>query len=151
LGQELVVRWRSSDRPAPEFSVDVEGEPRELDPARRDEIYRVAAEALRNAFQHARASRVEAEFRYDIRQLRVLVRDDGIGADPGVLQHNGRTGHWGLTGMRERARRLGGQLEVWSERGAGTEVQLTVPASIAFAGGAAAGSWLRKRKGAAGS
>ena len=53
----------------------------------------------------------------------------------------GRTGHYGLPGMRERAQSIGGQLEVWSEQGAGTEVELTIPASIAY--GAHAG----RRKG----
>jgi len=61
------------------------------------------------------------------------VRDDGIGVDPEVLSREGRAGHWGLRGMRERAKRIGGHLEVWSEHGAGTEVELTVPASVAYA------------------
>ena len=149
LGQELRSRRQSSDGAAPAFSAEVEGQPRDLHPNHRDEIFRVASEALRNAFQHARASRIEAEVRYDVHQLRIRVRDDGIGIEPEVLQHEGRAGHWGLKGMRERARRLGGQLELWSEHGAGTEVQLTLPASIAYAEGGGRGPWPRKRKEAA--
>jgi signal transduction histidine kinase len=149
LGQELASRRQSSDRTASAFSVEVEGQPQGLDPGHRDEIYRVTGEALRNAFQHARARRIEVEIRYDARQLRVRVRDDGIGIEPEVLQREGRAGHWGLKGMRERTKRIGGQLEVWSERGAGTEVQLILPASIAYADGGGRRSWLRKRKEAA--
>jgi nitrate/nitrite-specific signal transduction histidine kinase len=60
------------------------------------------------------------------------VRDDGEGIDPKVRQEGRRTGHWGLPGVRERARRIGAQLDFWSEAGAGTEVQLTVPAAVAY-------------------
>ena len=62
------------------------------------------------------------------------MRDDGIGIDATVLSQEGRPGHFGLRGMRERAKSIGGQLEVWSERGAGTEVELTIPASVAYGG-----------------
>jgi signal transduction histidine kinase len=72
------------------------------------------------------------EIRYDERQLRVRIRDDGSGIDPSVLSHEGRPGHWGLTGMRERAKRIGGEMDVWSELGAGTEVELRIPISFAY-------------------
>jgi signal transduction histidine kinase len=64
--------------------------------------------------------------------LRVRIRDNGRGIDPKVLKEGGIAGHWGLRGVRERAERTGAQLEFWSEAGAGTEVQLTVPASVAY-------------------
>ena len=54
--------------------------------------------------------------------------------DPKVLQEGARPGHFGLPGIRERAKRIGARLGVWSENGAGTEVELTVPASVAYAG-----------------
>jgi signal transduction histidine kinase len=110
----------------------VEGAAQDLHPILRDEIYRIAGEALRNAFHHARARRIEVEIRYDARRFRVRVRDDGIGIDADLLSQGGRAGHWGLRGMRERAKSIGGQLEVWSEHGAGTEVELTVPAPGAY-------------------
>jgi signal transduction histidine kinase len=110
----------------------VEGAAQDLQPSLRDEIYRIAGEALRNAFRHALARRIEVEIRYDARQFRVRVRDDGIGIDADMLSQGGRAGHWGLRGMRERAKSIGGQLEVWSEHGAGTEVELTVPAPAAY-------------------
>jgi len=132
LGEELAAHQGATNGNTPAFSVEVEGAPQCLHPILRDEIYRIAGEALRNAFHHARARRIEVEIRYDARQLRVRVRDDGIGIDAGVLSQEGRAGHFGLRGMRERSKGFGVQLEVWSERGSGTEVQLTVPASIAY-------------------
>jgi signal transduction histidine kinase len=64
--------------------------------------------------------------------LRLRIRDNGSGIDPLVLKEGGRPGHWGLRGVRERAERIGSQVDFWSESGAGTEVQLTVPAAIAY-------------------
>jgi signal transduction histidine kinase len=109
----------------------VEGTPRNLNPILRDEIYRIACEAARNAFRHAQASRIEAEIRYGEKLLRVRIRDDGRGMDPAVLE-TGRKGHYGLPGMRERAQRIGGKLQVWTGSGSGTEVELSVPGSIAY-------------------
>jgi signal transduction histidine kinase len=128
LGDELAT-LASADQP-PTFSVAVEGETRELHPILRDEIYKIAAEALRNAFRHAHAARVEVEIRYDDEQFRLRVRDDGKGIDPAVLANQGPEGHYGLRGMPERAALIGGKLAVWSEVGAGTEVELRLPASV---------------------
>ncbi len=131
LGEEMARGRTTEDQEPPVFSVEVEGAPQELHPIMRDEVYRITGEALRNAFRHARARRIEVETRYDARKFRVRVRDDGIGIDESVL-HSGRAGHWGLPGMRERAKGIGAQLEVWSQQGAGTEVELTIPASVAY-------------------
>jgi signal transduction histidine kinase/ligand-binding sensor domain-containing protein len=115
------------------FRVTVEGTPRTLHPALRDEIYRIASEALRNAFRYAQAKRIEVEIRYDERQLRLRVRDDGRGIDPRLLDGNGWSGHYGLRGMRERAEIVGGKFTLWSEIGSGTELELAIPASRAYA------------------
>jgi PAS domain S-box-containing protein len=119
------------NRDSPKFSVTVEGERQTLSPMLHDEVYRIGRELLRNAFLHAGASHIEAEIRYDDGQLCLLIRDDGRGIDPTILEEGGRAGHWGLTGIRERAKRIGAQLDFSSEAGAGTEVQLTVPHSLA--------------------
>jgi signal transduction histidine kinase/streptogramin lyase len=126
------------------FRVAVEGEPRDLHPILRDEIYRIAAEALRNAFRHAQARQVEVEIRYDNEQFRLRVRDDGKGIDPAILSRQGSEGHYGLHGMRERATLIGGKLTVWSEVEAGTEVELRVPASAAYASARRVSWWSRK-------
>jgi signal transduction histidine kinase len=131
LGDELATD--ASANPTPAFNVGVEGQPRELHPIPRDEVYKIAAEALRNAFHHARAGLVEVEIRYDDNELRLRVRDDGKGIDPEVLAAQGIEGHYGLRGMPERAAVMGGTLTVWSEVGAGTEVELRIPASAVYA------------------
>ena len=111
--------------------MSVEGSPRDLHPIVRDDIHRIAREALRNAFSHAQASRIEAEVTYGARDLRVRIRDDGTGIEPQHL-NAGRARHWGLTNMRERAQQIGSELSLWSEVGAGTEVELRVPDSVAY-------------------
>jgi len=131
LGEELAADPANQGSPA--FRVTVEGEPRNLHPILRDEIYRIAAEALRNAFRHAQARQIEVEIRYDNQQFRLRVRDDGKGIDSVVQSGQGPGGHYGLPGMRERAKLIGGTLVVWSEVAAGTEVELGVPAGTAYA------------------
>ena len=114
-----------------DFRVAVEGRGRPLHPLICDEIYRIGREALANAFRHAQANNIELELEYANKQLRLSVRDDGRGIDPQVLR-SGRDGHWGLSGMRERAERIGARLKVWSRKGGGTEVELSVPGQVAF-------------------
>jgi signal transduction histidine kinase len=106
---------------------------RPLRPLIRDEVYRIGREAVVNAFLHAKANTVEVEVEYANKYLRILVRDDGCGIDPQVLQA-GRDGHWGLPGMRERSEGIGASLRLRSRVGLGTEVELTVPSAIAFEG-----------------
>jgi signal transduction histidine kinase len=113
------------------FRVIVIGQPRPLHPMLRDEVYRIGREALVNAFRHSRAKSIEIELEYAASWLRVVVRDNGCGIDPPMLQ-SGRQGHWGLSGMRERAERVGAKLQVWSRPAAGTEVQLSVPSQVAY-------------------
>jgi signal transduction histidine kinase len=132
IGQELRDS-QVGDGHSAVFQVIMEGQPRTLSPLFQDEIYRIAREVLRNAFQHADAHRIEAAIQYDPDRFRLRVRDDGKGIDPAVLQEGARAGHWGLPGIRERAKRIGARLALWSESGAGTEVELTVPASAAYA------------------
>jgi ligand-binding sensor domain-containing protein/signal transduction histidine kinase len=115
-----------------EYHVTVEGRDRPLKPFIRDEIYRIGREAVVNAFRHSKASRVEVALEYGSRSLRVLVRDNGRGIDEHVLR-SGTDGHWGLAGMRERADQIGAGFKVWSSANAGTEVELSVPARVAFA------------------
>jgi signal transduction histidine kinase len=130
-GQELASSNHAEDG-SPRFEVIVEGERRGLAPMVQEEIIRIARELLRNAFQHARAHQIEAEIRYDSDVLRLVMRDDGKGIDPKILQDGGRPGHWGLPGVQERARGIGARLEFLSEAGAGTEIRLTLPAAIAY-------------------
>ncbi len=129
LGEELVAD-SAGHRPA--FRVAVEGQSRDLHPLLRDEVYKIAAEALRNAFLHANAKQVEVEIRYDDERFRLRLRDDGKGIDAAILSQRGKDRHFGLPGMRERATLIGGKLTIWSEVDAGTEVELRLPADIAY-------------------
>jgi signal transduction histidine kinase len=113
------------------FRVIVEGQPRALSPLIRDEVYRIGREALVNAFRHSGAQAIELELHYEARHLRMLIRDDGGGIAPDVLV-SGSDGHWGLSGMRERAERIGARFKVFSRASAGTEVELLVPARVAW-------------------
>lgn len=113
-----------------DFRVTVAGRRKPLPQPIEDEVYRIGREALVNAFRHSRAKRVDCELEYTDNDLRMRIRDDGCGIDPRTLQE-GRAGHWGLTGMRERATRMGGRLEI-SSCATGTEVRLSVPTSAAF-------------------
>jgi len=117
---------------SPVLGITVEGERRNLSSAIQVEVYRIAREVLRNAFRYAEAHQIEAEIRNDDQEFRLRIRDDGKGIDPEILEKGRRAGHWGLPGVRERAQRIGGQLDLWSKPGAGTEVQLTVPAAVAY-------------------
>jgi signal transduction histidine kinase/ligand-binding sensor domain-containing protein len=131
FGEELAANQAGEDRP--EFRVHAQGPPQTLAPAPRDETYWIAVEALRNAFKHSHARRIEVEIEYDRRQFQLRVRDDGKGIDPTVLNGHGRDGHFGLTGMHERAESVGAELGVWTKLDAGTEVELTIPGRIAYA------------------
>jgi len=131
LGEQLAAEASSATSVG--LHVEVEGTPRNLHPIVRDEIYRIASEALRNAFRHAQAQQIEVEFRYDQQQFRLRIRDDGKGIEATFLAAEGRAGHFGLHGMRERAKLMGGKLTVWTAAESGTEIELILPAARAYA------------------
>ena len=131
VAEELSAAQGPNRKP-PSFQVIAEGEPGVLSPKIQHEVYNVSREVIRNAFRHANARSIEVEIRYDKTQLRLRLRDDGKGIDPKVLEESRRPGHWGLPGVRERAQRIGARLDFWSQSEAGTEVELTVPAVIAY-------------------
>lgn len=114
------------------FKTVVEGSVRELHPMVLEECFAIGREALINAFSHSGGLNIELEIAYDPAQFRLRVRDDGQGIDSAILEKGGRDDHWGLQGMRERANRIGGQLDLWSRPGAGTEIELMVPAATAY-------------------
>jgi ligand-binding sensor domain-containing protein/signal transduction histidine kinase len=114
------------------FRVIVEGSPRPLQAVVREEIYSIGREALVNAFRHSGANNLEVELEYAANQMTVLIRDNGCGIDAEVLRSE-RDGHWGLSGMRERAERIGARLRVLSAASAGTEIELSIPGRVAFA------------------
>jgi signal transduction histidine kinase len=132
LGDELES---AGGEKAPSYRVLVQGKTRGLAPLVRDEVYRIAREAFRNAVQHARAGHIESELDFGQAAFCLRLRDDGVGIDREALASRSRGGHWGIQGMRERAAALGGSFQLWSEHGVGTEVELTIPANKAYARG----------------
>jgi signal transduction histidine kinase/ligand-binding sensor domain-containing protein len=129
-----------------EFSVVVEGDLRKLNPLVRDEAYWIGHEALVNALHHAGAKRIEVEIAYDSAHLRLRFRDDGSGIDPKIIEAGGKPGHWGMRGMRERAAKIGAHLETWSRPGAGTELELRIPGSVAYSAQGNGSPWRRFRQ-----
>jgi signal transduction histidine kinase/ligand-binding sensor domain-containing protein len=127
---------------AVEVRLTIGGTSRPLRPLIRDDVYRIATEALRNAFMHSGASHIEVQLGYDARRFELHVRDDGKGIDPKLLSDEGLPGHFGLQGMRERAQSIGGKLSVSSGPASGTEVALSVPATRAYGTAEDNPSWL---------
>lgn len=89
----------------------------------KEALYRIAQEATNNAIKHARASLLTIALTSDDGGYHLAVRDDGVGFDP----HGQFDGHFGLTSMRERAGRLGGNVEMTSAPGAGTIIAVNLP------------------------
>ena len=114
------------------FRVVVNGSVRPLHPVVFEELFKIGKEALANAFRHSGAQSIETELNYEWSELRIRIRDDGVGIDSAILRQGHRDGHFGLPGMRERAQRVGAQLDVWSRAGAGTEVELRIAAGVAY-------------------
>ncbi len=109
--------------------IEVSGAPQELHEDVEQNVLRIAQEAVTNALKHAHASRIWMHLRMEARKLVLTVKDDGQGFEPsGVFSIVG--GHFGLLGMRERAERLGGELELSSEPGGGTQVRVSVPLPV---------------------
>jgi signal transduction histidine kinase len=104
---------------------------RELHPIARDEIYRIGYEAIRNACAHSGGTRIDIDLYYKRRFFQLDVRDNGRGIDP-TIQQAGKTGHFGLTGMRERALSLCGTLNILSTLNVGTIVSLRLPGNAVY-------------------
>jgi signal transduction histidine kinase len=113
------------------FGLTIVGEPKPVAPVVFNESYRIAREALINAFQHSEARKIEVEVTYLESGISLRVRDDGMGIDATTLS-KGRAGHWGLSGMRERAQKIAAKVDIWSQAGAGTEIELTIPSDVAY-------------------
>jgi signal transduction histidine kinase/ligand-binding sensor domain-containing protein len=131
LGEELVATGADQKEPM-EFRIVIEGSAQALRPNLHAEVFRIAREALRNAFNHSQGCLIETEMAYTESLFRIRIRDDGKGIDSDERLKAERSGHWGLRGMRERAEHLGGEFGVWSEPGAGTEIELRIPAHVAY-------------------
>jgi signal transduction histidine kinase/ligand-binding sensor domain-containing protein len=106
----------------------IEGRVRPLDPVAGDELVAIVREALSNATVHAQARTIRLLVRFERWRLIIEVADDGIGISPEVMGSGQREGHWGMPGMRERARQLGSNLRIQSGVGKGTRIRIVLPA-----------------------
>ena len=113
---------------AAKFSID--GDVREIHPIVSDEVYAIGNEAIRNACMHSKADRLDVELQYT-HDLILRIYDNGIGIEPSITA-NGKEGHFGIQGMRERAARIGGRFTLISTPKSGTEIVVVVPGSLAF-------------------
>jgi signal transduction histidine kinase len=116
----------------PKYTVIVHGEMRQLQPLLRDEVYRMGLQALSNAFRHAGANEIEAEFVYKRTEMRVYVRDDGHGISSLALLDRKHGVPHGIQLMHREAKRSGAAIEIRSRQNAGTEIELRVPSSLAY-------------------
>jgi len=119
---------RLTNETAVQAQVEVNGTFRPLARLIEDNLLRIGQEAMNNAVKHAQARRIFVNLVFDARRVQLSVRDDGQGFDNEVAS-NGRSGHFGLIGMRERAEQIGGTLSIHSTEGSGTEVVADVPIS----------------------
>ena len=110
----------------------VQGKPRALKPAIREQLFLIGREAVINALRHSEATKIEVEVQYLRTLLYVFARDNGCGISSEVVQ-KARDSHWGLCGMRERAENIGARLSIWSRPGSGTEVRVAVPLAAVMA------------------
>jgi signal transduction histidine kinase len=114
-----------------EICVTIEGDRRPLSSIVSDDVYCIGREAIANVFRHAGATRLSLFLNYTSGSFQLKVVDDGRGMEADVLERS-LEGHWGIYGMRQRAERGGGRVRIWTRPKAGTEVELTVPAQIAY-------------------
>ncbi|WP_158942793.1 sensor histidine kinase [Granulicella sp. S190] len=130
----VVAIQRVADDCIPEARMDATistvGTIREMHPITRDEVYRIAYEAIRNSCAHSGSRNLWIELQYK-RRFRLEIRDNGRGIDEETLR-SGNAGHLGLAGMRERAAYLGGTLNISSSQQAGTTVTLVVPGQVIY-------------------
>jgi signal transduction histidine kinase/ligand-binding sensor domain-containing protein len=113
------------------YNVIVQGKPKPIRAGVSEELFRIAKEAITNAFQHAGATKIEVEIVFEERDLKLRVRDDGHGIATSIQEAGGRSGHFGLAGMRERAQRIGAKLDIWSQDSAGTEIEVSISSVLA--------------------
>jgi signal transduction histidine kinase len=114
------------------FDINVVGDAKALTIEAKDQLLDIAREAVRNAYRHAESNHIVVTIEYGSRSLILRIEDDGRGIDPAVIEGSAKSGHFGLTGMRERAKHLGGRFSVRSRLGSGTRIEAVLPAAIAY-------------------
>jgi two-component system sensor histidine kinase UhpB len=128
LGLSATLRWYAAElehRSGIHIELDFDGEIKPLPADVKTALFRIIQEALTNVIKHAKAERVSVHLFYSDHMVEAYVMDDGCGFNADKAANTGRS--YGLIGMSERAALLGGHLEVHSEPGKGTQVQVVIP------------------------
>ena len=116
------------------FSIHVEGELLPLNPAAASDVHAIVRELVINAFRHSQGNHLHVVLHYGWLELSIAVTDDGRGINTTTVATR-ESGHWGLQGMQERARRIGGRLTIGAATaGSGTRATLKIPARFVYAG-----------------
>jgi signal transduction histidine kinase len=127
VGEELQATY-----PSVEFVTEVHGAERILSTVVSPELFTIGREALSNAFRHADAAHVLLTLYTAPEELKLDLHDDGHGIEEHILAQGYRSGHWGLRNMKERAQRLAGSFTLTSSQTAGTRIEVSIPAFVAY-------------------
>ena len=114
------------------FTLKIKGEPWSLPLKARVEVLAIVREGLRNALEHSHAKTILVVVRYWKSGLKISIQDNGIGVSEQHLELRQKEGHWGIAGMRERAEKLRGRLEIVSQLSKGTMINVVMPRSAVF-------------------
>jgi signal transduction histidine kinase len=127
LGLPAALRWYAGEvqnRVPLTVAVEINGEPRPIDPVANTALFRVAQEALTNVMKHAEATKATVRLSYLPSVVMLQVEDDGCGFD---VRAQTQRPAWGLLGMEERATLLGGYLAIQSQPGHGARIEMMIP------------------------
>jgi len=114
------------------FTLKIKGEPWSLPLKARVEVLAIVREGLRNALEHSHAKTILVVVRYWKSGLKISIQDNGIGVSEQHLELRQKEGHWGIAGMRERAEKLRGRLEIVSQLSKGTMINVVMPRNAVF-------------------
>jgi signal transduction histidine kinase/ligand-binding sensor domain-containing protein len=132
LGQRLGILLGDLVGETLQWTIEEQGKVRLVCAPIADETGWIVREAVSNSLRHASATAIVVQISHGTEKLSVAVMDDGVGLPPSVVEAGMREGHYGMVGMRERARRLTGALDIISTARQGTEIRLTIPARVAY-------------------
>lgn len=132
LVSELLTVGQEASTTSPTlFALRVEGEPLPIRQEACVEIFAITREAILNAYHHADADHVVVTIIYNANTLHISVSDDGVGIDRELMEARQRAGHWGISGMHERAGKINASVEI-DALAPGTTIHLIVPKREAY-------------------
>lgn len=131
ISELLTIGQEASTNSPALFALRVEGEPLPMRQEACVEVVAIAREAILNAYRHADADNVVVTIIYDSNALEIFVSDDGMGIDPELMEARQRAGHWGISGMHERADKINARVKIVAAV-PGTTIHVIVPKREAY-------------------